>query len=343
MQPSGVRKPTIYDIAKASDSSATAVSLVLNGRWREQRINPETATRILKCAGEIGYAVNLKARGLRLSRSGLAGMILPHYRNRFFAELAEAFEGEVRRLGLHPIVVSTQRDPANEARVTQSLLAQQIEFLFVTGVHDPAPLNALSRAANVRCINVDLPGAEAPSVISDNLNGSKALTRVLIQKLREQGHPLGDWLFYGGVAEDNSTRARIAGFREVLAENGIVVPDRSFDCIGYSPAVAAEALARWHAQAGRLPSGLFANGITALEGTLDFAATLGRGVFDACVVGTFDWDPFAAHLPFDLTIVRQDAEALIMTAFALLSTFDPDQHPLMMVPTRIAESYRTLA
>jgi DNA-binding LacI/PurR family transcriptional regulator len=39
--------------------------------------------RLLACAERLDYAVNLKARGLRLSRSSLAGMILPHYRNRF--------------------------------------------------------------------------------------------------------------------------------------------------------------------------------------------------------------------------------------------------------------------
>ena len=29
------------------------------------------------------------------------------------------------------------------------------------------------------------------------------------------------------------------------------------------------------------------------------------------VVGAFDWDPFAAHLPFDVTMVRQNVEAMI--------------------------------
>ena len=92
-----------------------------------------TAARILDCAGRLGYAVNLKARGLRLSRSGLAGMILPHYRNRFFAGLAEAFQAEARNRGLCPIVVNTHRNPADKWKVTETLLAQQVEFLFIAG------------------------------------------------------------------------------------------------------------------------------------------------------------------------------------------------------------------
>ena len=97
------RKSTIYDIAKTTGASTSTVSMVLNGTWARYRIKEETANRILACAEALGYNVNLSARGLRLSRSGLAGMIIPHYRNRFFAGLAETFEDEARRRGLCPI------------------------------------------------------------------------------------------------------------------------------------------------------------------------------------------------------------------------------------------------
>src|SRR3982750_4073614 len=96
------RKSTIYDIASAANSSPTAVSLVLNDAWQQHRSKPEAAAAILDWAERLGYAVNLKARGLRLSRSGLAGMILPHYRNRFFAGLAEGFDAGPRTGGLWP-------------------------------------------------------------------------------------------------------------------------------------------------------------------------------------------------------------------------------------------------
>jgi LacI family fructose operon transcriptional repressor len=95
--------------------------------------------RVLASAERLGYSVNLKARGLRLSRSGLAGMIMPHYRNRFFAGLAEAFESNARSRSLCPIVVSTHRPPGNEVTATETLIAQQVEFLLCCGVFDPVP------------------------------------------------------------------------------------------------------------------------------------------------------------------------------------------------------------
>src|SRR3978361_2185388 len=157
------RKSTIYDIAKATGSSTATVSMVLNGSWMRYRIKEETANRILESAQQLGYNVNMRARGLRLSRSGLAGMLLPHYRNRFFAGLAETFEEQARSRGLCPIVVSTQRDPAVETSVTETLLSQRVEVLFIAGVRNPTPLNALCAAAGVTCINVDFPGSGAPS------------------------------------------------------------------------------------------------------------------------------------------------------------------------------------
>jgi LacI family transcriptional regulator, fructose operon transcriptional repressor len=328
------RKSTIYDIGVAAEASPTTVSLVLSGSWRRYRIKQETATRILDCAERLGYAVNLKARGLRLSRSGLAGLIVPHYRNRFFAGLAEAFEGTARGLGLCPIVASTHRHPDNELKVTETLLSHQVEFLFVAGVNNPDPLNELCRTAGVRCINIDLPGSKAPSVVSDNRGGARKLTEVIIEKLVSRQLDPADLFFLGGTADDDATRNRLLGFREAIAAHGITLGANAVDCCGYPPSNAARSLAAKFAELGRLPSGMFFNGVTALEGALRFISILPASDLQRVAVGSFDWDPFAAHLPFDLTMVRQNVETLIAEAFVLLDSYANDgSNPLVVVPT----------
>ena len=327
------RKVTIYDIAVAANVSPTAVSLVLNDSWRRYRIKQESATRILDCAERLGYAVNLKARGLRLSRSGLAGMILPHYRNRFFSGLAEAFEGGARSRGLCPIAVSTHRNPDNELKVTETLLAQQVEFLFFAGVRDPNPLNALCRAANVRCVNIDLPGTGAPSVVSDNRGGARRLTEVILEKMSDRQADLSDLFFFGGVGNDDAGRSRALGFHDALAARGIVPGKRVIDFCGYPPTNAAQSLAARYAQLGRLPAGLFVNGVTALEGAIRFTSTLPASELRSVVVGSFDWDPFAAHLPFDVTMMRQNVEAMIAEGFTLIDSYESNRDTLVVVPT----------
>ncbi|SAL77442.1 LacI family DNA-binding transcriptional regulator [Caballeronia telluris] len=330
------RKSTIYDIAKATGSSTSAVSMVLNGTWTRYRIKEDTANRILASAQQLGYNVNMKARGLRLSRSGLAGMILPHYRNRFFAGLAETFEEQARSRGLCPIVVSTQRDPSVEMSVTETLLSQRVEVLFIAGVRDPSPLNALCLAAGVPCINVDLPGADAPSVVSDNRGGACALTEALIDKMIARGASPGELVFLGGVVDEYATDMRIAGFRDAFAARGLRPAAEAVECFGYDASSARQAVARRYETLGRLPDGLLMNSITAFEGLVQFASRLSREDWHSAVVGCFDWDPFAAHLPFEVTMMRQDVERIISEAFALADAHEASAssgHPLVIVPT----------
>ncbi len=331
------RKVTIYDLAVATGASPTAVSLVLNDSWRRYRIREETALRIIQAAERLGYSVNLKARGLRLSKSGLAGMIMPHYRNRFFAGLAEAFGTEARARNLCPIVVTTQRNPVNERRASETLLSQQVEFLFFAGVHNPEPLNELCRSVGVRCVNIDLPGSLAPSVVSDNRMGARQLTTALLGRVAAMGRDVEDITFVGGAAEDAATRSRLLGFRDAIAEAGLDAERYVVDCCGYPPTRAAASIAEQYRRNGRLPAGLFMNGVTALEGVLRFTATLPRDEVKSLVAGSFDWDPFGAHLHFDLTMVRQNVEALIASGFELIDAYKHNRRrqPLVVVPTII--------
>ncbi|GLS19459.1 LacI family transcriptional regulator [Labrys miyagiensis] len=333
----GGRRSTIYDIAEATSASPSTVSLVLNGSWTRYRIKEETAKRILKTAGELGYAVNMKARGLRLSRSGLAGMIIPHYRNRFFAGLAEAFEAESRKRGLCPIVVSGQREEEVEANVTSTLLSQQVEFLFFAGVHNTSPLNALCHAAGIPCINIDLPGNDAPSVVTDNYGGAYALTENLLRKIKKRkAHPR-DLFFLGGVPGEHATEQRLAGFRDAVAASDLGTEPEVL-CCGYRPSAAKEALIEHFNSHGRMPGGLFINSITTFEGLMQFSLLVPRSAMHHVSTVCSDWDPFGAHLPFDVTMTRQNVEALIAEGYALVDNYTPGQNPVVVVPPEFAPS-----
>jgi LacI family fructose operon transcriptional repressor len=333
------RKSTIYDIAEKTGSSTSTVSMVLNGNWARYRIKEETANRILECAREFGYNVNMKARGLRLSRSGLAGMVLPHYRNRFFAGLAQTFEDQARSRGLCPIVVGTQRDPAVEVNVTKTLLSQRVELLFIAGVRNPTPLNALCSAAGVPSINLDLPGDGAPSVVTDHRKGAAEITGVLIEKLLARGHSPDELVLFGGVANEYATEMRITGFRDAFKARGIAPAKDAVECCGYNAAAANRALAIRCQKLGRPPFGLLMNSITALEGLVQFMATLSHDAWNTVVVGCFDWDPFAAYLPFDVTMLRQDVQKIISEAFTLLEKHDPTDRSLILVPTGFGKKF----
>jgi LacI family transcriptional regulator, fructose operon transcriptional repressor len=179
------RNVTIYDLAKESGSSATTVAAVMNGTWRQRRVAEKTVLHVQAIAAKMGYRANLQARGLRTSKSRMIGMIIPLHDNRYFSSLAEHFEDEARKRELCPVVVSTLRDPEEEKRTVATLISHNIDQLFIAGATKPDILGEMCSNAGIAHINVDLPGAQCKSVISDNYWGASQLTRHLAVSLRK--------------------------------------------------------------------------------------------------------------------------------------------------------------
>jgi LacI family transcriptional regulator, fructose operon transcriptional repressor len=326
MRPERSRKTTIYDIAHATGASASTVSAVLNGTWKQRRIREETAKQIKSAADSVGYSANLQARGLRKSRSGLIGMIVPLHDNRFFSALSQHFEFEARKRDLCPVIVSTLRDPEEELRTVETLISYNVESIIITGATDPDALSRVCSNAGISHINVDLPGTLAPSVISDNYWGASELTKQLIGKRKEawQG-PRGQLYFLGGIANDHATKSRIHGFTDVHAAMLRPVDPGQIHASSYDPDVAERTIRTLYGRLGGLPAGLFVNSTIAFEGVVRFLKTLQFDEFENCIIGCYDYDVFASFLHFPVLMVRQNTERLIEEAFQILDDGHLDQ------------------
>lgn len=324
------KKVTIKDLAEAAETSATTASLVMNGSWEQHRINPDTAAKVRELARQLGYQPNQRARALRLSRSSLSGLIIPHHRNRFFAGLAEHFEHESHGRGLVPIIGSTQRVPEIEDTVGASIIAQEVEFLIIAGVNDPSKINALARKAGVRCVNLDLPGKDTFSVVTDNYGGARQLTQNLLAGLPSDG----SLMFLGGREQEYATNLRVNGFYAGLAEAGRDPEASVVLRCGYDPQSARDALQSVIAEGRNLPAAILVNSITAYEGFVTLwrdRPDLFRGIRVAC----FDWDPFASCLPIETIMLRQDVEGLILRCFEWFDSDHERAGELVMVPPRL--------
>lgn len=331
------KKTTIYDIARHANVSAPTVSLILNGKWQSHRISKDTADRVLKICRDAGYQINLRARALRLNRSGLAGMIVPQYRNRFFAGLAETFEAETRNRGLCPVVVSAQRRANVELDVIENLLAHKIEFLFIVGVKNPEHLNELCRREKIKCVNVDLPGPGL-SVVTDSYQGAFVLAERLIGNMPENtGRPEDRLYFIGGIADDYQTGNRAAGFTDALKKHGMAVAGNQVQTFSYETDASERAIEKLHDDLGRLPRGIFINSLTVLEGIVRFMKKLPPAAYSDVVLGCFDWDPFASFLPLPIIMVRQDIETLISEAYRLIDDDAPPDEVFIKVPPKLIE------
>lgn len=325
-QPDAARRTTIYDIARLADTSASAVSSVLNGSWQKRRISQRLADKILQIAEQEGYAANAQASLLRRARSNIVGMIVPKYDNRYFGAIAEKFEALARARGLFPVITCTQREPALEVEAAKELISFQAECLIATGATDPDKLTALCQAAGVQSFNLDLPGFAAPSVISDNYTGAYQLTEILLDRCKADLGLDGPLWFVGGRVTDHNTSARLKGFRDAHLARGIEVPDSQVLVPGYSADRAEQAL-RSLPKFDKL--GMFVNSTISLEGVVRWYRSLGDEPFQFRY-GCFDYDPFAALLPGNVGMVEQDTTAMLNTVFDLMDRREAPAEPVLV-------------
>lgn len=316
------KKTTIYDLAELAGTSASTVSTVLNGSWKKRRISQKLAERIHQLAEEQGYSINMQASALRRERSGLVGMIVPMYDNRYFSSIAQTFEEMARQRGLFPIVTCTRRDPELELDAARSLLAYQVEYLVCTGATDPDRITDLCTAAGVPTINLDLPGNKAPSVISDNFKGAFELTQTILTQCKVMGRGKQPLLFIGGRGNDHNTKERIKGFRAAHDALGISVDEHNILICGYAADKAERSLSSFvqtHT-ANTMPPGMFVNSTISLEGVMRWIKSSSTDCFAGVKIGCFDWDPFAELLNEHMVMVRQDVPQMLNIVFKLIDT-----------------------
>jgi LacI family fructose operon transcriptional repressor len=331
------RKTTIYDIAQLSGASPSTVSAVLNGTWARRRIGEQTVELIKRIAAEAGYSANLQARGLRRARSGLVGMIIPLHDNRFFSSLSQSFDLLARERGLCPVIASTLRNPEEERRIVETLIAYAVDALFIAGATDAESLGALCAAANLRHVFIDLPGKDAPSVVTDNYRGAEMLTRKITTNLSHTpATPRQRAYFLGGSGKDHATARRIAAFRAVLSEAGLPPDDAQIIECGYAPRNATAAIAQLCAQLNGLPEVLLVNSFTAFEGVMSHFVKLPVEAFAASAIGCYDYDPFAAFLQFPVYMVRQNSNQLIAKAYEVLEQGVRDPVVIEIEPDLVA-------
>lgn len=229
-----MKKITIYDLAELSGVSASAVSAILNGNWKKRRISAKLAEKVTRIAEEQGYAINRQASMLRSKKSHVIGMIVPKYDNRYFGSVAESFEEMARERGLLPIITCTRRRPELEIEAVKAMLSWQVDWVVATGATNPDKITELCQQAGVPTVNLDLPGTLAPSVISDNYAGARALTdKILDNSARRHGR-LAPLTFVGGRSSDHNTLERLRGFRDAHQARGLSVPDENVLAPGYS-------------------------------------------------------------------------------------------------------------
>ena len=233
-----MQTPTLRDVAVAACTPAATASRALNPATRGL-VNADTARRVIKVAESLGYRPNPMARGLKTSKSGTVGLVIPDLTNPLFPPIVRGIEGVLEPAGYSGLIVNTDNDPGRERAQIELLRSRQVEGLIVATALVDHPLLGELRREGVRMVMVNRRpnGIDVPSITPDDATG----VGLAVQHLADLGHRRIAHL--AGPANTSTGVVRARSFRSSVHDLGLDDDPRlTTVCHHWSEEAGAEAL-----------------------------------------------------------------------------------------------------
>lgn len=173
-------RPTIRDVAREAGVSIGTVSAVINERGN---VAEDTKRHVLRLIAEIGFAPNNAARSLKRNRIASIGLVVPDLSNPFFASIAEGVQRGIDQNDILLTLCMTWSKIEREeyfARIMRTQRLDGVVYLSGTGLPSPSLID-LARAGLVVFVDEVLPGLDVPFIGSDNLAGTRAIARHVLE------------------------------------------------------------------------------------------------------------------------------------------------------------------
>lgn len=296
-------KATIYDVAREAGVSIAAVSQVINGKGK---ISEERRMEILQVMERLNYKPSVIAAALTGKKTFTLGLLIPDISNPFFAEVARAVEDQAHRQGYSLIICSTDNDDARVERYVSLLMQKSVDGMIIaTGVERKEVLEPLlQKSIPITMVARELPDTEVPTVSVHDAEGGRLAAR----HLTELGHTRLAVL--SEHPKVSSTRERIRGVREVLAETGLPLPEERVRSCGSDLVRDGKRHTLELLQGEHPPTALFCCNDLIAIGALQAAKELGIPVPEEVSIVGFDNTILATVTDPLLTTIAQPTELM---------------------------------
>ena len=325
---------TLEDVAAAAGVSRATASRAVNGI---PTVGAAAAAAVRAAATELGYRPNPAARSLARGRHDSLALViterdLAELPNSFFAQPMRGATTAVARRSLQLVLLLAGQEE-DEVTLRRFLDGRHVDGAMVILEAHSINLPRALAGAHVPVVYLGRPvdsDAHLHSYVDvDNYGGARLATAELVAAGRRTiGTIAGPPDM--GVAVD-----RLAGWRDVLTEHGLRVPQPAY--ADFSADGGANAMARLLAAEPTL-DGVFVASDLMATGALKVLAASGRRVpADLSVVG-YDDSILAATASPPLTSVRQPLEEMgqLMVEVLLELIADPEAGPVQRVlPSQI--------
>lgn len=215
-----MKKTSLNDIANKLGVSKSLVSLVLNGKAKQNRIGDEISEKVLKLARQLNYQPNQMARSLRLGRSETIALIVADISNQFFARMGRAVEDEADKHGYKVIFSSSDENPDKLGELLNVLIDRQVDGFIISPTLNSKEHIIKLKKNNIPFVLIDrcLPPVKTNYVVADNYNSTYNAVKFMLKKgYKKTGFITvspGLW----------NMKKRLQGYKDAMKDFGLRVP-----------------------------------------------------------------------------------------------------------------------
>ena len=206
---------TIKEIARKADVSVATVSRVINNH---PSVRPGVRDRVLAVIDEIGYEPDPIARSLRTQATHTIGFIIRDLIDPVFSTMAQGVDDVLRAHGYTLLLSTSSHDPIRDAAQLAMLRARRVDgiILAISDETSPALVEELRRTNRPTVLlDREVEATHSDAVVTDYRSGM----REAIDYLAKLGHRRIAYI--GGQPRYSTGAARLAGFRQAIAEAGL--------------------------------------------------------------------------------------------------------------------------
>lgn len=226
---------TLRDVAKYAGVALGTASRALNNK---NNVLPETRSRVLRAASELGYKLQFRVPSSVSSKLNTIGVVIKHdpYQSKevdvFNYGILCGIEEECKQLGMNVMFSTINVDTFSHAIEASPILKEtSIDGLVMVGIvlSDKQLCEQLPSGMPIVFVDGAAQYGEYDSIVIDNFDGAYRMVSHLI----EHGHQ--NIALIGSTSQANehpSIRARRQAYLQALADNGITktfAPETTMD------------------------------------------------------------------------------------------------------------------
>lgn len=324
------RRPTIYDIGRVADVSASTVSRALS---QHPSVSAKTRARVLKVARDLGFEPGRTTRALAPVQVTV-GLVVPAVASAFDAQLTGGIEKAVTEKGgsvqLSQSGSSTEKEKEILWRLADRGIGGIIVLSNATDAHCDGAHVLDVRALGVPLVLIDqeVRNFDGDLVRSDGAGGA----RQLVEHLISLGHT--QIAILTSSASTPSSAQRIQGYRDALTAHRLPIKPEFLWEGDFAETGGYEGMTRFLKMSGSRPTAVFAANAAIAVGAFHAIREAGLRVpEDFALVCFDDVDASNALYPF-FTVAAQPVSLMGEIAVQLLyrrRAEGPDAPPVRVV------------